>query len=179
MVAFPGQSWRHDSPSLLLGDGWTWWNRPDKQTSKRTRVRSDGGGGPIDDVAKRAERAVSLVQMGEARARQALEGAQVAPGTLATLRALTDPRKRPPVTREVLSRAIQELQPREQFVLDAEKFLAGLRTAKRGAAGGPSSMTSDHLFPVLESDADSVALAEVAQTLAVGDVLQECSDLGG
>ena len=49
----------------------------------------------------------------------------MAPGTLATLRALTDPRKRPPVPREDLSRTIQEFQPREQFVLDAAKFLDG------------------------------------------------------
>ena len=86
-----------------------------QQSSVRRRRRHS-----TDDLAKRAERAVTLVQMGEvSRARQALEGAQLAPGTLDTLRALTDPRKRPPVPREVLSRRIQQFQPREQFVLDA------------------------------------------------------------
>ena len=139
------------------------------QSSVRRRRRQS-----TDDLAKRAERAVSLVQMGEvSRARQALEGAQMAPGTVATLRDLTDPRKRPPVPREALSRTIQEFQPRERFVLDAEKFLMVVRTAKRGAAAGPSSMTADHLFPLLESETDSGRLVELAQILAVGDVPPE------
>ena len=146
-----------------------------QQSSVRRRRRHSS-----DDLAKRAERAVTLVKMGEvSRARQALEGAQLAPGTLDTLRALTDPRKRPPVPREVLSRRIQQFQPREQFVLDAEKFLMVLRTAKRGAAGGPSSMTADHLFPVLESEVDSGWLVEVAQILAVGEVPLEISKVIG
>ena len=131
-------------------------------------------GESTDDLAKCVERVVALVQMGEvSRARQALEGAQLAPGTLATLRALTNPRKRMLVLREVLSKTIQELQQREQFVLDAEKFLMVLRTAKRGAAGGPSSMTSDHFFPVLENEIDSGWLVELAQILAVGVVPNE------
>ena len=89
-----GRSRRNDSFNLFPGNGWIWWSRPNKQRSKRTRGRRQS----TDDLAKRAERAVSLVQMGEvSRARQALEGAQMAPGTLATLRDLTDPRKRPPV----------------------------------------------------------------------------------
>ena len=41
----PGRSWRNDSFGLFPGDGWIWWNRPNKQRSKRTRVQSDGGGG--------------------------------------------------------------------------------------------------------------------------------------
>ena len=97
----------------------------------------------------------------------------MAPGTLATLRDLTDPRKRPPAPRDALSRTIQEFQPRERFVLDAEKFLMVVRTAKRGAAAGPSSMTADHLFPLLESETDSGRLVELAQILAAGDVPPE------
>ena len=45
-----------------------------------------------DDEARRAARAMSLTQMGElSAARQALEGAAVVPGTMSTLRALTNP----------------------------------------------------------------------------------------
>ena len=139
------------------------------QSSVRRRRRQS-----TDDSAKRAERAVSLAQMGEVtRARQPLEGAQMALGTLATLRDLTDPRKRPPVPREALFRTIQEFQPRERFVLDAEKFLMVVRTAERGAAAGPSSMTADHLFPLFESETDSGRLVELAQNLAFGDVPPE------
>ena len=35
------------------------------------------------------------------------------------------------------------------------EFLTCFRKARRGAAPGPSGMTSDHLFPLLESEADS------------------------
>ena len=57
----------------------------------------------IDTVEKRGARAERLVQLGEISAgRQALESGKVAPGTLATLRALTDPDRRPPVPREPL-----------------------------------------------------------------------------
>ena len=144
------------------------------QSSVRQRRRQS-----TDDSAKRVERAVSLAQMGEVtRARQALEGAQMALGTLATLRDLTDPRKRPPVPREALSRTIQEFQPRERFVLDAEKFLMVVRTAERGAAAGPSSMTADHLFPLFESETDSGRLVELAQNLAVPPEIMRAIALG-
>ena len=54
-----------------------------------------------DSVERRAQRAEQLVQWGElSAARSALEGAPVAPGNDATLSALQDLRKRPPVPRE-------------------------------------------------------------------------------
>ena len=59
--------------------------------SRRRRRRQD------DEVAKRADRFQSLVQMGElSTARQALEGAAVAPGTEAT-RFLATFRSEPPL----------------------------------------------------------------------------------
>ena len=87
----------------------------------------------------------------ESAARQALEGAQLAPGTLATLAALTNPDRR---------HSAPEHVPVERFELDKELFLLNLRTARRGAAAGPSGMASDHLFPLLESERDSVMFAE-------------------
>ena len=100
-----------------------------------------------DDDAKRASRALSLVQVGElSAARQALEGASMAPGTIATLRELTHPDRRPPVPREEMSRVVAEAQPAERFQLASEEFLICVRKARRGAAAGPSGMTSDHLF---------------------------------
>ena len=109
---------------------------------RRRRQQSDDDG---------AARALSLVHAG------------------ATLRALTDPEKRPPVPRDDLSRVVAELQPAEQFELDSVEFLVRLRRARRVAATGPSSMTSDHLFPVL-SEAASELLTQVASLLAVGQV---------
>ena len=43
-------------------------------------------------------------------ARHALEGAELAPGTLATLRAVTDPDKRPPVPRSPSPEDLMDLR---------------------------------------------------------------------
>ena len=58
----------------------------------------------------------------------------------------------------------------EQFELNSEEFLICLRRAHRGAAAGPSGMTSDHLFSVLVSERASELLTEVAGLLSVGRV---------
>ena len=50
----------------------------------------------------------------------------------------------------------------EALQLDGEVFLTCLRTARRGAAAGPSGMTADHLFSILESETDSELLVQVA-----------------
>ena len=63
-------------------------------------------GDQADNVSKRADRALELVQMGELSAgRLALEGAQIAPGDDATFKALTDATRRPPVPRAPLSQS--------------------------------------------------------------------------
>ena len=60
--------------------------------------------------------------------------------------------------------------PGEQFQLDPDEFLIGLRKARRRAAAGPSGMTSDHLFPIFESEADSDLLVQVGALLSIGNV---------
>ena len=50
------------------------------------------------------------------------------------------------------------------------EFLVCLRRALGGAAAGPSGMTSDHIFPVLESEVASELLTQVASLLSVGQV---------
>ena len=62
----------------------------------------------------------------------------MAPGNLATLRALTDPTKRPAFPREEFSVEVARVELEEPFQLDAEEFLLCLRKARRGAAAGPS-----------------------------------------
>ena len=115
--------------------------------------------------------------MGELSAgRQALEGACLAPGNLATLGVLTDLDRRPPVPRRALSQEIRQSEPRDPFVLDPVEVQICLRKARRGAAAGPSGMTSDHLFPILESEADSELFVQVCALLAVENVLEEIID---
>ena len=117
---------------------------------------------------KRADRALKLVQMGELSAgRLALDGAQVADGNQATLKALTDTRRRPPVPRAPLSQFVLESQP-EVFSLDEGLFVQSLRSSRRGAAAGPSGMTADHLQPVLDTARDTSLFFQFATALARG-----------
>ena len=91
----------------------------------------------------------------------------MAPGTLATLAELTNPERRPQVPRQPINEDIMRMVPGEQFQLDPDEFLIGLR---RGAAAGPSGMTSDHLFPIMENEADSDLLVQVGALLSIGNV---------
>ena len=52
--------------------------------------------------------------------RQVLEGESIAPGTLRTLIALTDPERRPEVPREPLMPELSHHTPRARVVLDSE-----------------------------------------------------------
>ena len=130
-----------------------------------------------DSVEKRAERARNLVHLGElSAARIALEGAQVAPGTLATLRELTNPERRPPRPRQQLSEEVIQSTPSVGFELDESQFLVCLRTARRGAAGSPSGMTTDHLQPMSDNEHDSELLSQAASILAQGTIPGEVLD---
>ena len=142
------------------------------QLSSRRRRRQQQ-----DNEERRCDRARSLVHMGElSAARRALEAAPVAPGTMATLRMLTDPERRPPVAREELCQEVADAIPDRAFDLDPAEFLVCLRTARRGAAAGPSGMTADHMFPILENERDSMLLVEVVSSLATGNVPTEIID---
>ena len=85
------------------------------------------------DVQKRAVRALSLVRQGElSSARMVLEGAEVTPGNLATLRELRRDLQGPDLSQEVLHN-----EPAALFELDQVEFLVCLRTARRGQQVGP------------------------------------------
>ena len=139
------------------------------QSSVRRRRRDQ-----VIDVEKRAARALSLVRQGElSYARLALEGAEVAPGNLATLRELTNPEKRPPRPRRDLSQEVVHNEPAAPFELDQVEFLVCLRTARRGGSSRASGMTADHIFPLLESEHDSRLFCDAASALARGEIPEE------
>ena len=121
-----------------------------------------------DDIALRATRAELLVQLGElSSARQALEGAALAPGTNATLSMLIDESKRParprPLPREVL-----EHVPPVPFDLDEKLFLRCLRSSRRGAAAGPSGMTNEHLRLLLDDWASMQVFFKAGEVFSRG-----------
>ena len=141
------------------------WAEEASQATRRRRRRSIHS----DQAAQRAMRAQNLVLLGEMSAgRQALEGAELAPGTQATLDALCDRERRPPVPREPLP---YDLWTRGGEVdLDEAIFTKNVRSARRGAASGPSGMTFDHLRPLLDSTRDTHLLFLVAEILATAQV---------
>ena len=87
-----------------------------------------------------------------------VEGAEVAPGTLATLHALTDPEKRPPLPRSPIPEELIDPQPRVLFNLYEDTVATNLRSARRGAAGCLSVMTAEHLRILLDCERASHAL---------------------
>ena len=135
----------------------------------RVRRRRNG-----DSVEKRARRALHMVQLGELSAgRQALEGASLAPGDKKTLEALKDPDRRPALPRNSVPDDISQFAPAEEFSLAQDLFLANVRSARRGAALGPSGMTADHVRPLLEAHGDAAALSHAASLLARNEMPEE------
>ena len=56
--------------------------------------------------------------------------------------------------------------------------LANIRSARRGAAAGPSGMTADHLRPLLESERDSEVLSELGASVVRGESTYDSSEEG-
>ena len=116
-------------------------------------------------------RAENLAMIGElSAARQALESNGLAPGNRNTLNELRNRERRPPTAREPLPPEVASRVPERPFDLDEEVFCRNLRSARRGAAPGPSGMTCEHLQPILESDRDTGLLCHVAMLVARGCV---------
>ena len=61
------------------------------------------------------------------------------------------------------------------FALDEDRFYKNLRVAKRGAAGGPSGMTAEHLRPLMDSPRDMKLFFKLAERLARGKFLMSSS----
>ena len=126
-------------------------------------------GGPT--TAQRADRALHLVQLGElSSARQALEGAEIAPGDRNTLAALQDPVRRPAIPRDPLPEDLLTHVPARVFELDKGMFSKNLRSARRGAAAGPSGMTVEHLQPLLDHPRALHSMFLLAERMARADV---------
>ena len=106
-----------------------------------------------DDIKSRVRRAETLVHLGELSAGcQALDGAEVAPGNLAELAQLTNPERRPPVPRDLLSGSRTAVP--ESFELDPELFCRNVRSGRRGAAPGASGMSVEHILRLVKSNHD-------------------------
>ena len=128
---------------------WLQLLRMSQDVSARSASRSFRSRGREREEEARAARALSLVYMEElSAARQALEGAPVAPDSCHS-RALTDPKRRPALAREPLRAEIANFQPAVPFQLNTDLPGQSSKIQERSCPG-PSGMNSDHLFPLLE-----------------------------
>ena len=131
-----------------------------------------------NDLDQRATRAEMLVQVGElSAARQAFEGAELAPGNQATLNAVKDPARRPPRPREALPPDLLAHTPDAPFDLDEHIFNRNLRSSRRGAAGRPSGMTTEHLRPLLDDMRSLHLFFRVSERLARAQIPEGVVDL--
>ena len=112
--------------------------------------------------------------MGEVSAgRHALDGASLARGTQETLQLL---RRRQQVPREEVPRELT--QSDNTFILDHNMLTKNLKCARRGAAGGPSGMTAEHLKPLLDNFRDTELFCQVGEHLAQGKIPIEIVRMG-
>ena len=94
--------------------------RCDEEAAVSRRRRRRRG---FDELERRAARAEMLVGLGElSSARQALEGADLAPGTENTRRLLTDRNKRPPELLDPVPVEVANRVPPVPFALDEDRF---------------------------------------------------------
>ena len=96
-----------------------------------------------------------------------LEGVPLAPGTDATLRQL---RRRPQEPHEPLPPEISGRRPERPFSLDHHMFIQNVRSARRGAAAGPSGVTAEH---ILDSARDAELLCQAAELMAKASIPEE------
>ena len=121
-----------------------------------------------------------MVHLGQVSAsRRALEGAALAHGDNTTLSQFRDQSRGPAFPREALPEDLACFVPEQDFVLEGGWFSHNLRKARRGAAPGPSGMTADHLRPLLDVSADSLALGQVAALFSRAQVPPEIMDALG
>ena len=133
--------------------------------SRKRRTQHHG------DLEHRISRAMTRIQLGELTAgRQSFGGADLAPGTEATLREL---RQRPQMPHDPIPPEILHHVPQTPFALAEDKFGANLL----GTAGGPSGMTNEHVRPLLDSERDIHLFFRVGELLARGDILENVASV--
>ena len=145
----------------------------DASTARCRRLRR-----PSVDVERRAARAQMLVQLGELSSGRHWKRRRSHQGHSKTLQALRDFSRRPRRARETISRELLDVGPATSLELDEGLFSKNLHCARRGAAIGPSGMTTDHLRPLLDKVRDLHLLFSVREQVATGMAPQDVVEIG-
>ena len=180
--SLPKTDWRHRIQQFQQGD-WlqllqqanhtnTTSNNTNNPHDDHTNTTSNNTNHPRDDTAgadqtRRAERARYLVHLGElSAARQALTAGPLAPGTQQTLDELRDPVRRPQEEYGPLAPEVMAFEPDRPADIPITMILRNLRRARKGAAPGPSGLTTDTLRLLLDDETSTAQLGQVTQLLA-------------
>ena len=75
--------------------------------------------------------------------------------------------------RDPIPEEIRATIPSNPLELDKDEFLHNLRTARRGAAGGPSGMRNEQLRPLLDNAEDCTKFFEISQAFAQAKLPEE------
>ena len=117
------------------------------------------------------QEACERVRQGQlTRARQTLSAAALAPGNDATLHALSDPSRRPPLRRREIPAEVLSHEPAEAVALSVQQVVESLRSAKRGSAPGLSGATVDHYKLLLDDPTALELLAFAVNCFARADL---------
>ena len=81
--------------------------------------------------------------------------------------------RRPQAPRGPLAPELTSFQPTSLVELEQDRLLKNLRSARRGAAGGPSGMTADHVRPLLDSERDAESFCHMCEEFARAQVSDE------
>ena len=129
---------------------------------------------PDPSLERQATRARQLVHLGElSAARQALTAGPLAPGTAETLQELRNPTRRPNEPYAPSHPSLSEFQPDQPVHLPDDLILMNLRRARKGAAPGPSGLTTDTLRILLGDDTATTNLIRVARHFAQASIPAE------
>ena len=166
--SLPKNDWKHRIQQFQQGD----WLQLLQQANHTNTTTSNNTNNPRDDAAgsddtRRAERARYLVHLGElSAARQALTAGPLAPGTPQTLAELQDPVRRPQEEYAPLAPEVIAFEPDRPADVPLTMILRNLRRARKGAAPGPSGLTTDTLRLLLDDETSTAHLGQVTQLLA-------------
>lgn len=117
------------------------------------------------------EQSCAKVRLEElSKARQVLSRATLAPGTQETL---TQLQARQPTLTEAIPEEVLTFQPEVAVDIEFRDFVAALKSAPRGASGGPGGTTNEHLKIALDDEDTAGLLHKCAVRLARANVPQD------
>ena len=168
------RSCKNESTSFCKDSGSRYWKHPSSCLFKEQQQVADGNGGRRTRSNGGPHVLSNFANLGSCLLHDKRWREQQSPsGNSRAEKLLKDETRRPRVVRTPIDRSILEAEPEEDLNLDVDALLQNLRTARRGAAAGPSGMTAEHRKPLLADTVCTRLFGEVAGQFARGLMPEE------